>query len=264
MKNKKSVIEFILTYGWIILAAIVLICILAHFGVFNNQYTIYKNECTNVTNNIKYTLNDFHVIDCPKQFLETVCYDNNNNVIIDLKCLKTNIKCLSPYDNSNYLILETDDNYGANFVILARDTLKILPEFYGYSIYGDYNLDFPTKENKIEEVCNKVEVNEKESLCYDYNVGEVRLCKSWEYESISNLEKIKLSKEWLDENCECQKYYNYWANADTLISSKEEYENLSNFYCNECDNCIHGCKELKSIKCQKYKCFENYFIEVSK
>lgn len=53
MQNKKgqAAMEFLMTYGWAILAAIIAIGVLAYFGVFSggNKYIITEIQCSNIT-----------------------------------------------------------------------------------------------------------------------------------------------------------------------------------------------------------------------
>ena len=191
MVNKKgqSAMEFLMTYGLAILAAIVAIAILAWFWedslTKNDYFTIYKEECRN-------------------------------------------------------------------------ETVKINPhtEFIIKKVgYGDliFNFEEPTEIESLsykKEVCEKVEVNEirvynQKQICHIYYNDRGSYCDISEKQLDKIILKQDLTKEWLEENCECSK--RLYCRMGICYSSKvydlnEEEENM--------------------IKCFKYKCGD-YYVEVN-
>ena len=85
--NKKSqaAMEFLLTYGWAILAAIVAIGVLAYTGVFSpgnyfvEEFKITKEECRDKIINYVFP-EDFNFIGCLDQILKTPCNDKKDNL----------------------------------------------------------------------------------------------------------------------------------------------------------------------------------------
>lgn len=156
MNNKKGqqALEFLMTYGWAILSAIIVIGALGSYFYFS-QPIEYREECYNRTTNIYYSYpSDFYPINCPDELLKTDCYDNNGNKILNLTCEKSDTSCYRLIDNGDFLFVKTkmDDGY---IVFTEYRTGSYDPDFIkSMNSWEPEKL----KEYKIEEICKQVEV----------------------------------------------------------------------------------------------------------
>lgn len=182
------VMDFIMTYGWAILAAIIVIGVLGYFGVFSPmpEFKIYKQECRNETIAGGEFEGEYNIT-CNKTItIEeiTSCYEEP---------YKTKYPC--NYNKCKYTCPdEVRTKYYAPCYIIIED------EFFTetWKRYSD----------KIEQKCEQVEVD-KNNMCWMYyeNVGlKIDKCPP---ESIEDFGKIEISQDWLDKqekagNCECQ------------------------------------------------------------
>lgn len=267
MKSKNFQSEIIIVLiGLLIFSGAVIIWNMVN-NIFNEKITIYKNECKNETITEYYSFpNDFELIDCLNQFIDTPCYDNKNNIIVNLTCKKQNFFCYSPKNNSDIIFTQDTNLYSEAFTWYEKDN------FQPYT-----SPENQVKGNITKEVCNKVKVDEVNFDCVNgigdsipcnlipanirivYEVkdeeGLIHLTGIYYNETTGNYNSFYLRKilkkditiQWLDENCECIK-------CEPLNIEKEwGWEAVKD------GNKIIQC----SKECSKYKCFSDYFMEVN-
>lgn len=107
-------------------------------------------ECKNESVINYYSLDDFKMIDCPKEISEIDCYDNNGNRIKELVCEKEGISCYKSNDKKYFMVSEYTE--------------------WGYFYFNLYDLSFKginfdvgrephfIKDKTTEEICEQVEV----------------------------------------------------------------------------------------------------------
>ena len=232
MKTKKSILEeiteFILVYGWAILATITAIAVLVYFGVYSPNQDFVKNitkeECWNET------LYDFEIRVYDRDCVEIQEIGSRNEYFISYKPQTTQLFC------DNY------KDYGIGYDF----GMKVIPKVYNIL--------------KAKQVCNKVEVDE--IRIYGNEITKLRPGQSLDYDTRLNkcfdkidiIPKEDLTKEFLDEqtnlgNCECIK-------CEALNPEKEwGWESVK-----DGDKIIQCSKRCLNYKCQFGK--ENYFVEV--
>lgn len=240
MKKKK--IEFshstrCMLYSLLVASIFIIFCLF--FLNLKPQFTIYKEECTN----------------------ESYCIyqstDNSNLIFLKNGCKEGCITLSTLLNNTS-------------------QTQKCLDSCNNYQ-------NIPVHICSIEYKCNKVEVDEieycePEFIAKGYNSS----CGAYGY-----IKKSDLTKEWLDENCEILEWKDFYSivfitNQDftecpecvikkdsayyTTLNSNPKYVKKSFYQCidNNKYNKWTGKKGL-GYECDKpikYKCFENYFVEV--
>lgn len=259
MKNKNKLIikEFFYLYGWAILGIICLAVIFVFYYYPNNylnNFTIYKEECKNET------LIDTSIKYCSEKH-ETCNWTEYNG------CVPNGgfIGCVEPTKIEDCI----KENSTRCVYLPCQEIKKEIKEIsYGVCHFKE----------KITTFCNKVEVDEIEYDFYDNKIAPERyktfscpegyFCKCNMIDELSqgycytlckndlcNLAFIKISKkditkEWLDEKCEC-------IESDNCSLAKDYEECIAkNYSC-----CITGNYKLGGGKCSKYKCGD-YEVEV--
>jgi hypothetical protein len=194
-KRGQAAMEFLMTYGLAILAAIITIAILAWFGVFTpSNYTksyvknITKEECWNETVNL------YSKIIERSYFIENNIFPNNTKISeinatypLNLKDIKVNVNGKPILMSCEPYMIEIMDSNG---LITRSETFYDQCNFYVYK---------QVCENKeVDEIYS--EYNHFEDKFYDICPTDGRACGVGGYEII-NISKSEITKEWLEENC---------------------------------------------------------------
>lgn len=263
MITKKSTLQ--LSIGTIILIVLIISALIIVFALFNHlinepKFTIYKPECHNLTI-------------CEGEFIKNVPLVRVNEVYkiflvlnpdnpseseywyqkcdINFSCEKTEVdeiegwfenSCSGLCDCYTSMSCELTDRF---ILIFQNETNKNLMlnwienytskdvEYKDNKLYfekGSY--DDAIKLSMINDICNLNTISISEPKCK------------------GKIDKSKITKEWLSEqidngNCECQLFC--IGNSDDCVGRGE--------------SCVkYACK---TTTCKKYKCFENYTVEIN-
>jgi hypothetical protein len=244
MDNKNEVtigsvfVEFLMTYGWAILVAIIIVGTLAIYirDEYREQFIIEKNECKNElwiyhraievqTNNSDYTA------ELKKEFNRVVKEENIENPRLDLK----------------------------NILIFINNQ--------GFLVSGQ--IDF--EANK--QVCNSVEVDEIKICekdkwdCAKFSVQDWNSCenpclKIWKEERKESETSAETNLKTCINMCEDRMYTSICDVVSKQDITREKLEELG-AECTDCGDCIF---QKKSCECGKLKCtkwtLEEYTISL--
>jgi len=177
MKSKKSqaAMEFLMTYGWAILAAIIAISVLWYFGVFDNEnwfepeYNISMEECENES---IIPPGNYDEIEENDDYIE-----RRNQEISNLKIDYIWMECKIP-DNIKQILINHEDLPNQNILLNYKEEcivilLGIRDNLNRIKIVKRLNKDL-LKPQTIQ-TCKKVEVEEielkREDLKSDFKVN---------------------------------------------------------------------------------------------
>lgn len=244
-KKSQSEIITIVSIILLVLAAFVIVWQVVEDAIEENpQFTIYKEECKNIS------------------------------VIIGKECNLQECNGSVYIEDVDVVYSCYDDRYKINFPcdsdVCYYEGIKIKP-------FEKLEIEVCKNIEKINEVCNKVEVDKieytNEILANDYecqrncwnkyseqwNKEEWNKCDEKCYWSIlreETISKKEITKEWLDEKCKCDFKCDP---GERLVKDKK-----NEFYCLREESFDNGDfnREWYRIDCKRYKCFEDYFVEV--
>ena len=242
--NSNKIMEYLMTYGWAILAGVIAIITLVYLGAFDDllsikpKFTIYKEECRNESFNIGKKLIKQELRNC------TVIRAWDSDGDIDFEdCYK---------DNTYF-------NYSEEYPCESLKCEFNLPNPSGYSYYTPRFVEVISNESilveqwedmkEVKEVCTKVEVDEmvlisRRAVCRLNNESSTEDVFSTMTACLSVMSKKDLTIEWLDENCLAWELY---SSEDNVICQKE----INPDECNKRDY----------DKILTYKCGGNYYVK---
>jgi hypothetical protein len=180
MKNKKSqaTMEWLMTYGWAILVAIILIAVLIYYkGIFNQEphFKIYKEECRNETIMTICKLSQ-------EDYIDNVCKKCNNFKSEEelLGCVDERVECIDKFDNRMCRQIKEE--------VCKQVEVDKIEMFNSYSC----SMINSKGENSHEYFLKN------DSCCFR---DKPDLC--WKTKKVDNkiIKKQDLKIEWLDENC---------------------------------------------------------------
>jgi len=242
-------------YGWLIIAFIFCIGIMASFGVFDlskyeePHFSIYKEECRNETG----YYSEFPI--APKEYSSVGSdYGDEFEVVgCDDDCNLTEVQKLITYN-----VLKEPFGFYNNYTSRIILRVHLSPTREVCEIVG------------AEEVCGDIWGLELRYIC-DESIGK---CIPKE----ACIKKKDITTEWLDENCECVNdivYMKYSEYEDKILKCHKKssrrclwiYE--GNCWENRFNKCFPYDKGYRDnnnnfyvtkINCQKYRCQE-YIVE---
>jgi len=236
-------LEFLMTYGWAILALIIAIGVLTHFlisGLDNGEihYGIYREECENNTH-LGLTFAGYREVRCNKTIEEIS---------------PQGIRCLFKGEMDNYTCEAEVCVFIENSPYdLYQEDLTIIRNQEAYFRFKDYDIIDTTRLD-----CNLIEVDE---IRYDIESIKGTYCdinfypehKQWcdnrseEYINYVTISKQDLTIEWLEEFCGC-------LNCESLEKRNKDGKLLW------LENTDRG-MVCKVGFCSEYKCPGNYTVE---
>jgi len=242
MKHKKgqAAMEFLMTYGWAILAAIIAIGVLAYFGVFTpdrfvyEEFTIYKEECSEEINKeklieqgilldemIEVTFKINQVIFKSAYYNEEIDNKKLKSLIDKNKLLRTKYRIINVYDKICEKVEVDEILIKKEVKECIKDVSGVIEECEGEWFASDYRRCIESYDYGY--TCS--------SECESKTETEEASCKNYKTFKIT---KIDLKREWLNENCE-----------GAVV----------------CDLDKENCKYQEGVESSKYKC-NDYIVNV--
>ena len=215
MKRKGQVTEFLMTYGWVILVAIIIISF-AYFYLKPNQeqFTIYKEECKIEVNWDGIDLYEEHIENTEMNMLMA-----QNNYLIRKCDIPDEVREKIEETNGWMYDINWEDEYSLDCI---ASLLKIADARWTV----DFSME-QIEELRNKEVCEEVEVDEikipdksgtRDCKCIEYLTCEEvfkdcsdkkisgGFCKEYgecNYYQFETISKEDLTREFLNKNAEC-------------------------------------------------------------